>query len=138
MPETLSEEKKYKVFFVDDEQAFLDIYKAKFELAGFLVGVCNNALKAFEQINTFEPDIIFLDLVMPGLDGWNLLKKIRTEPKNKWIPIIMLSNIDNNNDKQRCSLEGACDYLIKSSFTPGDLLNYTEGVLKMINTKTGA
>ena len=132
MPKELLKEKLRKVVFIDDEKAFLDMYGAKFQSAGFEVLILSEPVKLFDKITAFNPDIIFLDLVMKNGDGTVILKKIKSAIATKWTPVVMLSNINNEADKAECLKEGASQFLIKSEFTPGQLLDYAKEILKMI------
>ena len=125
-------QKANRAFFIDDEPAFLELYSTKFKSAGFEVQTCSEPASAIEEAIQFKPDIIFLDLVMANVDGIGLLKKFKTNTETQWIPIIMLSNINNEADRKECEQEGASQFLIKSSFTPGELLDYGKKVLAMI------
>jgi len=130
--EQKSERKKSRVVFVDDEPAFLEMYSAKFLASGFEVKTYSNTAEVFAGVLEFKPDIIFLDLVMKDSDGVVLLKELKSAVQTKWVPVVMLSNIDNEADKKRCEQEGSSQFLVKSSFTPGDLLEYTRKILKMV------
>jgi two-component system, OmpR family, response regulator BaeR len=132
MPKQSSNAKATKVLFIDDEPAFLELYKDKFAAEGFEVKVCNESENAWNLITIYKPDIIFLDLVMANTDGIGLLKKIKGTPETQWITIVMLSNIDNDADKKECLNEGASQFLIKSSFTPQELVAYTKKILKLV------
>ena len=124
--------KKARIFFIDDEKMMLDMYVMKFKSAGFDVVACDDSSSALQQIISFQPDIIFLDLVMAKEDGLNLLKKIKSAIEIKWIPVIMLSNIDNVIDKKECLKYGASNYLIKHRFQPSDLVAYAEEILAQV------
>jgi len=134
MPNTLSKEERRKVVFIDDEPAFLDMYRTKFESAGFAVETLTDdgTKDIVSTISAFKPDIIFLDLVMKKSDGIKILKSLKEDITTKWVPVVMLSNIDNLVDKEHCEREGASQFLVKSNFTPGDLLDYACDLLKMV------
>lgn len=132
MPKELLKGKPRKVVFIDDEKAFLDMYSVKFKAAGFETFAFDEPVKAFDEIVAFAPDIIFLDLVMKNGDGLSVLKKLKSATATKWVPVVMLSNINNEADKNECLKEGASQFLIKAEFTPGGLLDYAMEILKMV------
>ena len=123
---------------MDDEPTFLEMYKTKFEAGGFAVLTCGETGNALETIVAFMPDVIFLDLVMKNADGLSILKALKSDIRTKWIPVVMLSNIDNPTDKEQCEAAGASQFLVKSNFTPGDLLDYAKNLLKVIGRPSSA
>ena len=124
--------KKFKIFLVDDEPSFLKMYGLKLKTAGFDVAACQESSRCLKDILKFKPDLIFLDLVMANQDGLQILKKIKSNSEIKWLPVVMLTNIDNPADKEECSRLGASHYLIKAKFTPAQLTEYAKNVLKEI------
>ena len=132
MPKELLKEKPRRVVFIDDEKAFLDMYSVKFQAAGFETLALDEPIKLFDEIIAFNPDIIFLDLVMEKSDGLAILKGLKNTVAAKWVPVVMLSNINNEADKNECLKEGASQFLIKAEFTPGELLGYAKEILKMV------
>ena len=130
--QSFEKKSKYRVFFIDDEKMILDMYAMKFQSAGFEVMACDDCSSVLQQIISFQPDIIFLDLVMAKDDGLTVLKKIKSVIEIKWIPVIMLSNVDNAVDKKECLKYGASNYLIKHRFQPSDLVTYAEEILAQV------
>ncbi len=124
--------RQFRVFFIDDDKMILEMYVMKFKNAGFEVVACDDSSSVLQQIISFQPDLIFLDLVMAKEDGLNILKKIKSTIEIKWIPVIMLSNIDNAVDKKECLKYGASNYLIKHRFQPSDLVIYAEEILAQV------
>lgn len=87
-----------KVLLAEDEVGILEIMARKISDAGYGVIAVNNGKSAWEKIQTENPDIIILDVTMPGLDGWEVLKHVRSNPApKKWQPIIMVSALDQSN-----------------------------------------
>lgn len=120
-----------KVLIIEDEPLIAGAYERKFQLGGFKVSVAHNGQEGVEKALAEHPDAILLDIIMPGLDGWGVLKKLR---KDKWgenALVILLTNIsDIQMVKDRLKF-GVFDYLIKSDFTP-------EQVLEHVQEKMGA
>ncbi len=87
-----------KVLLADDEPSILEIMARKIEDAGYGVIAVNNGKTAWEKIQSEEPDVIILDVTMPEMDGWEVLKRVRSNPApKKWQPIIMVSALDETN-----------------------------------------
>ena len=125
----LNQQKK-RIFLIDDDQSLLKMYSIKLNQLNFEVATTTAPKKAIEEASAFQPDIIFLDIVMPGADGLDVLKKIKETTATKWIPVVMLTNTDNASDKAMCEKEGASGYIVKANITPSELGAYAEKVLE--------
>ncbi len=103
-----------KILIADDEVVIADIMAKKVREAGFEVMVTYDGQLAWEQIQVFKPDVIVLDLTMPGMDGWEVLKNLRANsPSKQWIPVIIVSaNTEFEHIQQGITLE-ADHYLTK-------------------------
>lgn len=113
-----------KLLLVEDDSFILDIYDMKLSEAGYDVTLANNGREAVRQLeeNQFIPDLILLDIVMPYMDGFDVLKVLKENDLWKEIPVIMLTNLSQKDDIERAVKMGANDYLIKSHFTPSEVL----------------
>jgi DNA-binding response OmpR family regulator len=107
-----------KILIVEDEEAIADLEKDYLELSGFEVTIENNGDKGLETALSGEFDLVILDLMLPGIDGFEVCKKIREE---KNIPIIMVSAKKDDIDKIRGLGLGADDYMTKP-FSPSELV----------------
>lgn len=111
-----------KILIVDDEIDIIRTYGEKFSKNGFNVVT---SLKGEETVNLAKeelPDIILLDVLMPGLDGFKILKTLKNDPQTKQIPIIMLTNVGEVDGIEKGIILGADDYLVKVNFTPGEVV----------------
>lgn len=109
---------------VEDDAFVMDIYQTKLLQEGFeVVGAANGmeALKVLENSGKI-PDLILLDILMPYVGGIEVLKKIKKNDKLKKIPVILLTNLSQKDDIDLGINLGADDYLIKSHFTPSEVL----------------
>lgn len=83
---------KTRLMLVDDEEGFTNLLRMNLEKTGlFEVGVENEADSAVDAIRAFKPDVLLLDVVMPGVDGGDIVAQLRTDPELKNLPIIMLT-----------------------------------------------
>ncbi len=82
-----------------------------------------------------KPDIILLDLILPGMDGFEVLAKIKDDPEVENIPVVILSNLGQRDDVERGLKLGAVDFLIKAHFTPGEIIEKIEKVMKEAGNK---
>ena len=107
-----------KILIVDDEEAIADLEKDYLEMSGYEVMIENDGTKGLETAMNSEVDLIILDLMLPGVDGYDICKQVR-EKKN--IPIIMVSAKKDDIDKIRGLGLGADDYMTKP-FSPSELV----------------
>lgn len=119
-----------KVLIVDDDPFILDMYSLKFRENGFEVATETSGKKIISEIQRARPDIILLDIVMPSIDGFEILKQIKTDPAVKHIPIIMLTNLGQKEDIERGMKLGAADYIIKAHFTPSEIVEKIKDFLQ--------
>jgi CheY-like chemotaxis protein len=105
------------------------VYGAKFEREGFRVEVATDGLAALKTLLAVKPDIVILDLMMPKLNGVDVLKYIRSTPELQQTPVIILSNAHMTSLAQEAAAIGAEKALLKSSCTPGQLIEVINGLL---------
>ncbi len=111
---------------VDDEVRILNFLKAKLKASGYKVVTAINGLEALEQVQSTQPDILVLDIIMPKMDGLEALKQIRTFSN---VPVIVLTAKGDDVDKIKGLSLGADDYLAKP-FNPDELLARIKAVLR--------
>jgi DNA-binding response OmpR family regulator len=116
--------KQFRVLIVDDEPRILKFLDLKLKASGYEVLSANNGHEALAQVQAQEPDLLVLDVVMPGMDGFETLKQIRAVSS---VPVIILSARETNTDKVKGLQMGADDYLAKP-FNPDELVARIEAV----------
>ena len=105
---------KIKVIMADDELDILDIMARKVRMEGYDVVTANDGLQAWDLIVSESPDVILLDLTMPGMDGYSVLKKLREHPpSSKWQPVIIVSGLNELGDMQKGFSLEADHYITK-------------------------
>ena len=102
--------KQFCILIVDDEPRIVKFLKLRLQASGYEVLTANNGWEALEQVQAQEPDFLVLDVVMPGIDGFETLKQVRSVSS---IPVIILSARETSIDKVRGLELGADDYLAK-------------------------
>lgn len=107
---------------VEDDSFVMDIYQTKLSQEGYAVIEARDGLEALEKIKKGKPDLILLDIIMPKMDGLEVLKKIKEDKQFSDIPIILLTNLSQKEEINFGLGLGANDYLIKSHFTPSEVL----------------
>lgn len=121
---------KTKILIVEDDVFVRDIYDMKFQQEGFAVVLAVDGLEALQRLEESVPDIILLDMMMPKMDGMEVLKKIKENEAWKHIPVIMLTNISDKEKVDEALRQEGVDYLIKSHFTPSEVVSKVYDVLK--------
>jgi len=118
-----------KILLVEDEELLRNLYRRKLELANFEVEIAENGRDGLAKARESKPDLILLDIIMPGLNGIDALKEIKVDPDLKAIPVIMLTNVESIASKEECLGAGSTGYIIKSSSTPSDVLQQVKDIL---------
>lgn len=117
------------VLMADDDKMLIDMYKERLELAGYKVTIARNGEEAIGKVKEIKPDIIMLDIMMPKVNGYEALASIKSDPQTKNIPVIMLSALMRDFNREKAVEAGADDYLIKSEAMPSDVITKIEQVL---------
>ncbi|MEI6378845.1 MAG: response regulator [Candidatus Falkowbacteria bacterium] len=118
-----------KLVIVEDEEFLLDMYKLKFEAEGYQVSTANNGEDGLKTALEVVPDLVLLDLVMPKMDGYEVLRSLRANEKTAHIKIYLLSNLGQSGEIDRGKKEGADGYFVKSSLTPTQLAEEVRKIL---------
>jgi two-component system alkaline phosphatase synthesis response regulator PhoP len=118
-----------KILLIEDEGLLADMYKAKFEKAGFKVLLALNVPEGIETAREEKPDLIILDILLPDENGISFLKKLRKMPAIADTPVVALSNYDDPQAKKEAYALGVKGYLIKALFTPRELVEEIEKYL---------
>jgi len=117
------------IFLVEDDPVVVKVYGAKFQREGFRVEVAEDGLVAMKNLLLVKPDVVVLDLMMPKLNGVDVLRYIRSTPELKKTPVIILSNAHMTSLAQDAAAIGAEKALLKSSCTPIQLLEVINSLL---------
>ena len=118
-----------KILIIEDERGLSEMYKMKFEKEGYAVFTAADGASGIKMAQAEAPDLILLDIVMPGLDGFDVLRALRADPKTENLKIFVFSNLGQDDEIERGLQEGADKYLIKANLTPGQLLQKIEEAL---------
>ncbi len=118
-----------KILLVEDDPFMIDIYTTKLKEAGFLVRLSADGENALQQIKNEKPDLILLDIVLPKLNGFELLKEIKDLSQLKEIPVIIISNLGQKKEVEKGLKTGAVKYLIKAHYTPSEIVEEIQQVL---------
>ena len=126
------------IIIAEDEDDIREVYLMALSSAGYDVLQAKNGKEVFEWLEKKdgEIDLIVLDIVMPEMDGFEVLEKIEESGKYTFIPIIMSTNLDNSEDKKNALGHGAKEYFVKSNHTPSELATHIAKILSEDDKKT--
>ena len=122
-------DKKIKVFIIEDDAYISDMYKIKLESENFEVDIANDGIEGMKKLEKEVPDIILLDIVMPKIDGFSVLKMIKKNEALKNLPVILLTNLSQKENIERGFELGATSYIIKAHFTPSEVVDKVKEAL---------
>jgi DNA-binding response OmpR family regulator len=103
-----------KILIIEDEEALSSVLKEKFEAEGYFVSAAKDGEEGLSAADKVMPDIILLDLILPKMDGFQVLEKLKADPDKKSIPVVVLSNLGEDSSIKRAILLGAADYFVKT------------------------
>ena len=118
------------ILLIEDDPFVVDIYTKKLTEAGFLVDVAQDKEETLKKISERMPDLLLLDIVLPNIEGWDLLKEIKENLIFKDIKVAILSNLGQKDDVERGMKLGAIRYFIKAHYTPTQVVGEIKKMLE--------
>lgn len=118
---------KTKVLIAEDDKFITRALEDGLKRVGFTIEKAGDGQEALEKIESTKPDVILLDLIMPKVDGFEVLEKINQKEEWKKIPILVFSNLETPEDIKRAKKLGGREYLLKANFTVADIIKKIEG-----------
>ncbi len=119
-----------KILLVDDEPDIIFTTKVMLEKSGYKVMTATNSDECLEEMAKDQPDLILLDIMMPGISGWETCKKIKEDPKTKNIPVAMFTVRTSEDSVQKSKEYAHADAQINKPFKMEELLELVKGLLK--------
>lgn len=120
---------KTKILLVEDDSFLLGMYATKFEMENFKVIMAEDGEKAVRLALKEAPDIILLDIILPKINGFEVLRQLKANPVTVHIPVILLTNLSQKDEIEQGLKMGAEDYLIKAHFMPSEVVDKIKKVL---------
>ncbi|MBI2462918.1 MAG: response regulator [Candidatus Spechtbacteria bacterium] len=114
--------KSTAVLVVEDDQFLRDLIVHKLIEEGFTVFEAIDGEEGLNKALNNKPQIILLDIILPGIDGFEVLRQLKQKKETENIPVIVLSNLGQEDDVERARALGAKDYLVKAQFTPAEII----------------
>lgn len=120
-----------KIAIIEDDPTINQMYRMKFEADGFNVQLANNGKRGVDMVENFQPDMILLDLQMPEMDGEEALKIIRSNDWGKDIPVIVLTNLGEEEAPKSLREMGIHSYIVKADLTPRQVVARVKEALEI-------
>ena len=121
---------KKHILIVEDDEFLRSLTAKRLEKEGFSIEVAVDGENAISVLGSAKLDLILLDLLLPGLDGFEVLKKIKSSDSTKSVPVIVFSNLGQKEDIEKAKGLGVDDFLIKANFTLDDVVAKINSLLK--------
>jgi len=124
-----------KILIIEDDSFLSEMYSTKLTQDGFEVEVAIDGKQGLEKIKSVKPDLVLLDIVLPKMDGFEILENTKKDKELQDIPIILLTNLGQKNEIEKGLSLGADEYIIKAHFTPTAVVAKVKEVLKSKNNE---
>jgi len=118
-----------KILIVEDDEALATLYKTELELKSYEVFVVSNGSLALSEVRKIIPDLVLLDIMLPGKNGLEILQEIRIDEKLKDVKVIMLTNFGSEENVSTALELGAVDYIMKYKIVPSELTDRVAVIL---------
>lgn len=118
------------ILLVEDDPFLIDIYSTQLKKSGFSVEVAADGETALSKIKEKKPDLMVLDIVLPEMDGWEILRKIKSIAELDNLKVIILSNLGQKEEVEKGLSLGAIKYLIKAHYAPSQVVEEIKKALK--------
>jgi len=118
-----------KILVVEDDRFLRELIVKKLNQEGFATETAVDGEEGLSKIKEIKPDLVLLDLILPTIDGFEVLRKLKEEDLVPSLPVIILSNLGQREDIERGLSLGATDYLVKAHFTPDEIIQKIKSIL---------
>ena len=118
------------ILIIEDDKFLRELFVRKLIKEGFKVSEAIDGEEGLKKIKEEKPDLVLLDLILPGIDGFEILSRLKEESILSTIPVIILSNLGQREEIEKGLKLGAKDYLVKALFTPGEIVDKIKAYLK--------
>lgn len=118
-----------KILIVEDDPLISRLYEKIFTFEKYDVSLAENGEEGLEKARTEHPTLILLDIMMPKMNGLEVLDKLKADPALKTIPVVMLTNLAGDKDAETALTKGAVKYIIKSEYDPKQIAEMVKQIL---------
>lgn len=127
-----------RILLIEDEEYIRDLYKRQLNLAGFQTDAAPNGKEGLELVHKYPYNLLLLDIMLPDLNGLQILKEVKQNPQTKFIPVVLLTNLGQDIVIKEGFELGAEGYLIKSAYTPNQIVEEVKNFLQKVQNKPSA
>jgi len=120
---------KKNILIIEDDDFFRELISKKLSANGFEPLEAVNGLRGIEKVRQQKPDLVLLDLLLPNIDGFEVLSTLKSDPNTSSIPVVILSNLDTREDIERGLKLGASDFLIKSQTASDEIISKIKSLI---------
>lgn len=120
---------KKKILLIEDDPFIAEMYAIKFK-EEFDFDVASDGEKGLQKLAEKRPDLILLDIIMPKMDGFEVLQKIKSDQNLSLIPVVLLTNLGQKENIKKGLQMGAIDYIIKAHFTPSEVVEKVKKIFQ--------
>lgn len=120
-----------KILVIEDDKFLRELIAKKLSLENFEISEAIDGEEGLKKIKQEKPNLVLLDLILPAMDGFEVLSEMREDPGISSIPVIILSNLGQREDIEKGLKLGAIDYLVKAHFTPNEIVEKVKQTLKV-------
>ncbi len=121
---------KKRILLVEDDPFLIDIYTTKLKEEGFLIDVATTGEECLKKIKEEKFNLLILDIVLPEIDGWEILERLKKEKEDQDLKVLILSNLGQKEEIERGLSLGANKYLVKAHHTPSEIVEKIKEMLK--------
>lgn len=121
-----------RILVVEDEELLSSIIVRELANAGHDVKAAYNGEEAVQHASSETPELILLDLIMPKMDGFQVLDTLKKDPKTSAIPVVVLSNLGQKEDIEKAKSSGAFDYMVKINFAPKEVCAKVKEIMEKV------
>lgn len=118
-----------KILIVEDDPLMSRMYQKIFSFENYEVEIAADGQEGLDKARTGKPTLILLDIMMPKMNGLQVLEKLKADPETKAIPVVMLTNLAGQQDAETALSKGAVKYIIKSEYEPKQVANMVKEIL---------
>lgn len=117
------------LLIVEDDPLMSRMYQKIFTFEKYAVVTAANGEEGLEKARSLKPTLMLLDIMMPKMNGLQVLEKLKSDPETKGIPIVMLTNLAGEKDAENAMMKGAVKYIVKSEFEPKQVVNMVKEII---------
>ena len=119
-----------RILIIEDDKFLRELIIQKLGKEGYDIVEAAEGEEGLRKMKEEKPDLVLLDLILPGIDGFEVLRRAKADEGTSSVPVIILSNLGQRDDVEKGIELGAIDYLIKAHFTPGEIVEKIREILK--------